>query len=190
MPDSRGQALAEWPGGGFDADGVAVLGVAGGQAAPRAEGLEVGEFQAVPGQEQLDVQRQARVPGGQHEPVAAQPLGVGGIVLQELLEQQVGRRGQTHGRAGVPVAGLVHCVSGQHTGCVHGAVVQVGPFQVAHGIPFVGRTLCAPARKPSQIGWVLLLGRGSPPERAGDACGATVGGRSGVLLVNFAEIIG
>ena len=43
-------------------------------------------------------------PHGQHEAVAAEPVRVGRVVPQRLLEQQVGRGRQAHRRAGVAVA--------------------------------------------------------------------------------------
>ena len=57
--DSVAEALAERPRGGLDALCQPVLGVAGGDRSPGAEGLQVVEPHPVPGQVQLDVQRQA-----------------------------------------------------------------------------------------------------------------------------------
>ena len=71
--DRVADALAERAGGGLDAGGVAVLGVAGGERAPLAQVREVLERQAVAGQEQLRVERDAGVAAGQHEAVAARP---------------------------------------------------------------------------------------------------------------------
>ena len=53
------------------------------------------------------------VPAGEHEPVAPGPGRVGGVVPHHLLEQQVGRRRQAHGGAGVAVADLLHGVHGE-----------------------------------------------------------------------------
>ena len=89
--DRVADALAERAGGGLDADGVAVLRVAGGQAAPLPVELEVLERQAVAGQVELDVQRQARVPAREHEAVAADPV-----------RDRSGRAAGTPGRSGRP----------------------------------------------------------------------------------------
>src|SRR6185437_1490931 len=48
--DRVGDALAQRPGGDLDAGGQPVLGVAGGQAAPGAQRLEVVQGQPVPGE--------------------------------------------------------------------------------------------------------------------------------------------
>ena len=45
-----------------------------------------------PAEEELGVEGDAAVPGGQHEPVAAHPVRVGGVVPHRLLEERVGRR--------------------------------------------------------------------------------------------------
>ena len=128
--DPGGQARAEGSGRDLHAVGVVHLGVAGGEGTPGAQGLQVVELEAVPGQEELDVLREAGVPAGEHETVAAQPVRVGRVVGHHLLVEQVGRRGETHGRAGVPVADLLHGVSGEHPHGVDGAHVEVGPARV------------------------------------------------------------
>ena len=56
--DCGRKALAQRTGGHLDADGVADLGVAGGQCAPRAESFEVSELETVARQVELGVQRQ------------------------------------------------------------------------------------------------------------------------------------
>ena len=60
--DGVADALAERAGGGLDAGGVAVLGVAGRLAAPGPQRLEVLELQAPAAEEQLQVEGQRRVP--------------------------------------------------------------------------------------------------------------------------------
>jgi uncharacterized protein len=80
--------------GDLDTGGVVHLGVARGQRAPGAQGLEVLQLQAVAGQVELDVLGEARVAAGQDEPVAAQPGGVARVVVHHLLVEQVCRRGQ------------------------------------------------------------------------------------------------
>ena len=121
--DGAGQALAERAGGDLDALGVSVLGVGGGLGAPGAQGLQVGELQAVAGEIKLDVEGQARVPAGQDEPVAPEPLVVGGVVSHQVLEQGIGHRRQAHRRAGVSAADLLHRIGCQQPGGVDGAQV-------------------------------------------------------------------
>ena len=125
--DRGAEALPQRAGGDLDAGGVPVLRVARGLAAPGAQGLEVGELQAVAREVQLDVEGEAGVPGGEHEPVAADPVGVGGVVPHDALEQGVRQRGEAHRGAGVAVADLLHGVRGQHPHGVDGAPVQLRP---------------------------------------------------------------
>ena len=101
------------------------LGVAGGQRAPGAQRLEVGQLQAVAGEVELDVEGQARVAHRQHEAVAADPVRVARVVLQPLLEEQVGGGGHAHRRARVAVADLLDGVHGQHAGGVDRAAVEL-----------------------------------------------------------------
>ena len=123
-----GQALAQRAGGDLDASGVPELRMPRGLGAPGPQCLDVGEFQAEPAEVELQVEGEAAVPAGQHEPVPAQPLGVAGIVAHRPLEEGVGQRRQTHGRAGMSVADLLHGVGGQHPHRVDGGRVELGPI--------------------------------------------------------------
>ena len=137
--DRVADALAERAGGGLDTGGVAVLRVTGGLAAPGAQRLDVLELEAPAAEEELEVERQRRVSAGEDEAVAARPVRVGGVVAHHLLEQQVRRRGQAHGGAGVAVADLLHGIHREHPDRVHGLVVELGPVQrggSAHQGPF------------------------------------------------------
>ena len=129
-PHGVADALAERAGRGLDAGGVAVLRVARGLAAPGAQRLEVLELQPPAAEEELDVERQARVAARQHEPVAARPVRVGGVVPHHLLEEQVRRGREAHRGAGVAVADLLDGVHGEHPDGVHGLVVELVPVQV------------------------------------------------------------
>ncbi len=125
--DRRGQALPERAGGDLHTEGVPELRVARGLGAPGAQRLDVGELQAETAEVQLQVQGEAAVPAGQDEPVAAQPVGVAGVVPHHPLEQRVGQRRQAHRRAGVSVADLLHRVGGQDAHRVDGQRIDVGP---------------------------------------------------------------
>ena len=98
---------------------------------------QVVELHAVAGEVELDVERQARVAHREHEPVAADPVRVAGVVLQPLLEEQVGGRGHAHRRPRVAVADLLDGVHREHAGGVDGAAVElaeaVGEGRVAAG---------------------------------------------------------
>ena len=132
--DRVAQALAERPGGGLDAGGQPVLGVAGGDRPPGAERLQVVKPDPVAGQVQLDVERQRRVPARQHETVPARPLRVGRVMPHHALEQQVGGGREGHRGARVPVAHLLHRVHRQDPDQVNGPLVGGCPVKgvVAH----------------------------------------------------------
>ena len=73
---------------------------------------------------QQRVDQHAAVAGGQHEAVAVEPLGVLGVVLEELVPQGVAHRGTTHGQAGVPALGLVDRINRQEADAVDAESVE------------------------------------------------------------------
>ncbi len=178
-PDRVADALAERAGGGLHPDGVPVLRVAGGERAPGPQRLEVVELQPVPGQVELDVEGQAGVAGGQHEPVPAQPVGVGRVVPHDPLEQRVRDRGQAHRGAGMAVAGLLHRVHRQHpdqcrrSGCpgrssppgTPAGVPSAGPSGAGAGACSTGSAASGagrPAARNCRSRGMLLCGRAGP----------------------------
>ncbi len=139
--DGGGEALTQRAGRDLDALRVAVLGVPRSERAPRAEGLEVAELETEAAEVQLHVLGERRVPRREDEPVTAQPVGIGRVVTQHALIQQVRRRRQAHRRAGVAVADLLHGIGGQHAGGVHRAPIDVFPVQdgvqLGHAVAFL-----------------------------------------------------
>ena len=131
------QALAERAGRDLDAVGVPVLRVARGQRAPRAQRLQVVELEPEPAEVELHVLRQRGVPGREDEPVAPDPVRVGGVVPHHALVEQVRRRRQAHRRARVAVADLLHRVRRQHAGGVHRAPIDLIPTQFRHRAAFL-----------------------------------------------------
>ena len=125
-PDGVGEALAERAGGRLDARCQAVLGVAGRDAAPLAERLEVLERDLVAGQVEERVEQHAGVAGGQHEPVAIGPVGARRRVAQEPRPDHVGHRRGAHRRARVPGIGLLDGVDRERPDGVDGELVEVG----------------------------------------------------------------
>ena len=111
--DRVGDALAERAGGGLDAGGVAVFGVARGLAVQLAEALEFLDRQVVAGQVQQCVEQHGAVAVGQHETVAVGPFGVGRIVAQMAAPQHFGDLGHAHRRARVAGVGLLHGIHRQ-----------------------------------------------------------------------------
>ena len=83
--DGVGEALPQRSGGDFDAGRVAALGVAGREAAPLPELLDVVQRQVVTGQVQQRVQQHRAMAGGEHEAVAVGPAGIARVVPEEAL---------------------------------------------------------------------------------------------------------
>ena len=121
--DGHAEALAERAGGDFDAGGLAVLGMAGRVRAPLAELLELRHRQVVAGEMQRAVEQRRGVAVGEDEAVAVDPLGVGGIVLHELVIEQVGDGRAAERGAGVAGVGLLNSVDGEEAEGVDGELV-------------------------------------------------------------------
>ena len=124
--DRVGDALAERAGGGLDAGGVAVFGVAGGLAVELAEALQLGDRQVVAGQVQQRVDQHRAMAVGEHEAVAVGPLGVGRVVAQVMTPQHLGDLGHAHRRARVAGVGLLHRVHRQGADCAGDGVEDRG----------------------------------------------------------------
>jgi hypothetical protein len=123
----RCQALAERARGDLDTSGVPELWVPGRLGSPGAQRLDVGQLQTEAAEVELQVEGQAAVPAGQHEPVAAQPMGVAGVMAHRALEKGVSQRRQAHRRPGMAVADFLDRVSRQHPDGVYGDRVDLGP---------------------------------------------------------------
>ena len=108
-----GQTLAQGAGGGLDAGGVAVFGVARGLAVQLAEVLQLLDRQLVTGEVQQGVQQHRAVAVGQHETVAVGPLGVGRVVSQVVIPQDFRDIGHAHGGSRVTTIGLLDGVHAQ-----------------------------------------------------------------------------
>jgi hypothetical protein len=105
--DRVADALTERAGGGLDAGGVAVLGVARGLRVPLAEGLQVVDRDVVAGQVQQRVDQHRTVAVGEHEAVAVRPIRVGRVVAQHVVPQHLGDVGHAHRRPRVSGIGLL-----------------------------------------------------------------------------------
>lgn len=100
--------LAERTSGDLNAGGVVGLWVTGADAVDGAEGLQVIERDAVAEEVQEGILQHAAVAVGQDETISVGPVGVLGVELHELVEEDVGSRRQAHGRtrmAGVCLGG-------------------------------------------------------------------------------------
>ena len=112
--DRVGEALAQRPGRGLDAERVAVLGVAGGAGAQLAEALQlVQRHVRIAGEVEQRVEQHRAVAGRQHEAVAVGPVGMLRVELQEPRPQHGGDVGHAHGHAGMAGLGLLDGVHGE-----------------------------------------------------------------------------
>ncbi len=133
--DGGGEALAQRAGGHFDARGQAVLRVARGAGGSAAtEVLKVVQGHAVAGEVQLDVLGEGGVATGKDEAIAAFPVGIIRIVLDEVLVQRVGDGRQGDGGAGVAGACLLNRVSRKDLRHLDGALVELGLLEFGHGL--------------------------------------------------------
>ena len=123
--DGVGKALAEGAGRDLDTGSEAALRVAGSDAAPLAQALDLVEGEVVAGEVEQAVQEHGCVAGGEDKAVAVVPARVRGIVLKETVPEGVGHGGLTHGATGVTVARLLHGVGGQQAQSVDAEGVQV-----------------------------------------------------------------
>ena len=118
--------LAQRPGGDLDAGRVANLGVTGRGRAPLPKVAEIVEGDAEPRQVQDRVLQDRRVAGREHEAVAVGPVGPLGVVVHHAGEQDVGERGEGHGRALMAGASSVRRVHGDAADHADGARVEIG----------------------------------------------------------------
>ncbi len=157
------EALTERTRGDLHAVGVPVLGVTRRQRTPRAERLQIVELEPEPTQVQLHVLRQRRVPCRQDEPVPADPVHIGRVVVEHTLVQEVRRRSEAHRRPRVAVAHLLDSIRRQHASRVHSPLVDLIPTQFRHGTAFHSGAFGAPAThaaQPSRRGWEWGCARG------------------------------
>ena len=136
--DGGGKALTQRAGGHFDARGQTVLGVARGAGVrTAAEVLEVVQSDAVAGEVQLDVLGERSVATRKDEAIAAFPVGVVRIMLDEMLVEGVGDGRQGDRGTGVAASSLLNRVGRQDLGHVDGALVQLGLLEFGHGCTFL-----------------------------------------------------
>ena len=122
--DRIGQTLAERPGGGFDAGGMAVLRMSRGERAELAEALDLVDGHRLVAEEiKQRIEQHRAVAGREHETVAVGPGRIGRVEFEEAREQDGGDIGRAHGQAGMAGLGLLHRVHGQRADGIRHAVV-------------------------------------------------------------------
>ena len=150
-----GETGAQGAGGGLDALGVTELRVTRCERPGGTQRCDVGDLQTVARHGQLNVLQQRGVALREHEAVATQPPVVGRVADHLVLVEQVGRRSQGDGGAGVARTGLLHGVGGQGLGDVDRLEVEVGELEglSTHcGTPYVIADGAASARRAVRCG--------------------------------------
>src|SRR6266487_3635875 len=102
---------------------AAMLWMPGRPAAPVTVGADVVERHPVSRQVELEIKGEAGVTARQDEPVPARPRGVGRVMPQNTLEEQVGGGSEAHGRAGMSRAGFLDSVHGEDPDQIDGPAV-------------------------------------------------------------------
>ena len=123
-PDTVGHALAQRAGRRLDAGNDAVLGVAGRQASPLTEPLELVERHRVAGEVEQAVQQHRTMASRQDEPITVRPRRVGRVVRQVLRPQQVGRRRHPHRHPRVTRLRLLDGIHGEGAQRVDARLVE------------------------------------------------------------------
>ena len=112
--DGVAEALAQRAGGGLDAGGVAIFGMAGGAAADAAEVLQlIQRHLGIAGEMQQGIKHHRAMPGRKHEAVAVGPVRRGGMELEEARKENGGDIGHAQRQAGMARFGLLYRVQRQ-----------------------------------------------------------------------------
>ena len=137
--------MAQRAGGYLHTVSVVDFRVSRGLGTPRAQRLEIFHLEAEAAQEELDVLRQGRVAHGQYEAVAACPVHIGRVVIEDALVQRVGQRSQRHRSTRVARAAVLDSVCSQNTHGVHSAGIKISPVRgiatLDHSLQFWGQLL-------------------------------------------------
>ena len=114
--DPVGQPLPQGPGGGLDAAGVSVLGMAGGTRAQLAEVPQLVDVHIlVAGEVQQPVKQHGPVARRQNEAVPVGPAGRGGVELEKTGPQHGRHVGHAHGHARMARIGFLDGVGGEES---------------------------------------------------------------------------
>ncbi len=107
-----GNALPQWPSGGFNTRRIAVLWMARSFGVHLAEVLQLFDRQIVAAQVQQRINQHGTMAIGQDETVAIGPVGVARVVLEVVVPQDFGDVRHAHWGSGVATVGLL---DGVHT---------------------------------------------------------------------------
>ena len=108
-----GDTLAQWAGGRLHAGGFRAFRVPGRLRVQLAEIPDLRHGQIVTAEMQDGIQQHGRVAVGQHEAIPVPPIGVGRVVLQEIIPQDFGNIGHAHRCTGVAGVGVLNGIHGQ-----------------------------------------------------------------------------
>ena len=149
--DGHAEPLSEGTGGDFHARGFAVFRVAGGVGSPLTELLKLFHGQVVAGEMQGSVEEHRGVAVGEDEAITVDPLGIGGIMLHELVVEQVGDGSAGERCAGMARVGLLNSVDGEEAEGIDRELVEL----------MLGVLLLVAHSFPSYVGGGAMLGGGS-----------------------------
>ncbi len=119
-PHRVAEALAQGASGGLDPGSVPPLRMTRRLRAPLPELPDVLQRKVVASEVEQGVEQHRRVTAGKHEAVAVGPVGIGRVVAQEVAPEDVCRRRQRHGGAGVAGLGGLHRIHGQSANGIDG----------------------------------------------------------------------
>jgi len=121
--DRHAEALTKRACGNFDARRLAVLRMSGGVRSPLAELLELRHGQVVAGEVERTVEEGRGVAVGEDEAVAINPLRIRGIMLHDLVVEQIGDGCAAKRGAGVAGFCFFNGVDGEEAEGIDGELV-------------------------------------------------------------------
>jgi hypothetical protein len=124
--NSVGETLTQRTSGDLDTRGVVSLGVTGSDAINLSEALQVVHGDIVTEQVEESVLEHATVAVGKNETIPVQPVGILGVEVHELVEEDVGHRGHAHRGTGVTGIGLEGGIDRKNTDRVDSQLIQFG----------------------------------------------------------------
>ena len=104
--DGIAETLSQRPGRHLDARSIMSFGVAGGNAVHLTEVLQIVHADFVAEEMEQSILQHASMAVGQHEAIPIDPVGVLWVEGHEFVEEDVGHRRHSHGRARVARVGL------------------------------------------------------------------------------------
>ena len=122
--DGVADTLTERARSRFDAWRISVLGMSRRLALPLPELFQVVESELIAGEVEHTVQKHRCVSGRQHEAIAIQPIGIGGIVAEVLGPEHVRERRQRHWSARMSRVGFLDRIHRQDSDRIDAEILE------------------------------------------------------------------